>query len=362
MPARPRSYAQSSPRPVAPDFRMVERQQAPGDVPRATTASAQLRIVVLYPGNGFLRSLAEDFPSIRFDFHEAAEAALADAADCDAAISFGRFMTRDVAEALFGNPRLRWIQIGSAGTDLLDGVTPPPGVVLTRAAGILDAFVAEQALALLLALGRRLHEAVRNQVHGAWGLPRDGFESVAGKRATVLGFGGIGRAIATRLLALGAEVTGVSRNPAPLPGARLRSVADLPSILPESEILLLALPGGAATAGMIGRKEIARLPRGAMLVNVGRGASLDHAALAQALRDGHLAGAGLDVTEPEPLPPGHALWSCPNLIISPHVGGRDRRQPESLRALFAANIARFLSGQDLLHCFSAGPPLPKPQV
>lgn len=331
---------------------MIERRQA-GD-------ATCLRVVVVYPGNAFLRSLTDDFPAIRFDFHEAVETALADAADCDAVISFGRFMTRDVAETLLRNPRLRWIQIGSAGTDLLDGVTPPPGVVLTRAAGILDAVVAEQALALLLALGRRLHDAVRNQTHGTWGLPRDGFECVAGKRATVLGFGGIGRAVATRLLALGAEVTGISRNPAPLPGVTLRSVADLQAILPDSEILLLALPGGAATAGIIGRHEIARLPRGAMLVNVGRGASLDHAALAEALRDGHLAGAGLDVTEPEPLPTGHALWSCPNLIVSPHVGGRDRRQPERLRALFAANIARFLSGEELLHCFAAGGPRPTP--
>jgi phosphoglycerate dehydrogenase-like enzyme len=321
-------------------------------VPVTPASDSRPRILVLYPGGGFMRPLAQRFPQADFAFHEDAEAGLADAAGCAAVISMSLLMTRDVATRLFREPSLRWIQIGSAGADRLEGVVPPPGVQLTRAGGVLDAFVAEQALALLLALGRRIPDALRNQAEGRWGLPKQGFESVAGRRVTVLGFGDIGRAIAARLVAMEAIVTGVSRNPKPMAGVALRPVAELGAVLDGTEVLMLVLPGGAATAGMIGAAEIARLTPGAMIINVGRGSSLDHVALAEALRSGRLAGAGLDVTDPEPLPPGHPLWSCPNLIVTPHVGGRDRRQPERLYRLVEANITRFLAGEDLLYRFA----------
>lgn len=309
------------------------------------------RIFVLYPASGFLGPLAGRFPEADFTFYETVEAMFADASDCAAVLGPGYLVTRPVAERLFESPSLRWIQIGSAGTDQLDGVTPPSRVQMTRAGGVLDGFVAETALALLLALCRRIPDAVRDQGEERWGEARAGFESIEGSHATVVGFGAIGQAVAGRLLALGAAVTGVSRHPVPMPGVTVRPIEALSGILPRTRFLVLTLPGGTATAGMIGRAEIAALPPGAMLVNVGRGSSLNHAALDAALREGRLGGAGLDVTEPEPLPRGHPLWSCPNLLITPHVGGRDRLQPERLLRFFEENLRRFLAGEALLHRF-----------
>lgn len=305
------------------------------------------RILVVYPNNGFLRPLAERFPEVAFAFHEDIDAALADAAGAAALISLGRIVTRAHADRFTAVPGMRWIQLCSAGADRLEGMAAPPHLVVTRAGGLVDGFVADQAMALLLALCRRIPDAVRAQAEGRWPTAHGRFESLEGRRATVLGFGAIGRAIARRLLGFGAEVTGVSRDPAPMPGVATRPVTGLHALLPATEILVMALPGGAATARMIGAAELAGLPPGALLVNIGRGGSLDHEALAEALQAGRLGGAGLDVTAPEPLPEGHPLWSCPHLLISPHVGGRDARQPRMLLALLDANIRRFLAGEAL---------------
>jgi len=111
----------------------------------------------------------------------------------------------------------------------------------------------------------------------------------------------------------------------------------------------MVLPGGAATRHMIGAAELARLAPGALVVNVGRGSSLDQDALMAALHEGQLGGAGLDVVEPEPLPAEHPLWDAPNLLLSPHLGGRDVRQGARLFALIEENVRRFLAGEELLH-------------
>lgn len=316
--------------------------------------SPRPRFVVVYPGVGFLRSLAERFPGIDFSFHEEAEPAFAEAAaqGAVAVISMGRLMKRDIAMRFAGLPSLRWIQIASAGADQFEGWDRPAHLRITRGAGVLDSFVAEQALALLLAVLRRIPEAVRSQQARNWAPPTGLPGSILGRRAVVLGFGAIGREIAARLVAFGAEVTGVSRNPQPLAGVTLRSAAELPALLAGTELLLMALPGGATTRHMIGAAELALLAPGAVLVNVGRGSSVDQQALAAALREGRLGGAGLDVVEPEPLPADHPLWDCPNLLITPHLGGRDLRQPDRLRQLIESNIARFLAGEELLHSVS----------
>jgi len=310
------------------------------------------RVVVCYPNTAFLHHLAERFPGVAFAFHTAMEAALADAADCTAFVCQGKAMTKAVAQRLFACPRLGWIQIGSAGIDHLEGLAPPPTVQLTRAGGVHDAVVAEQALALILALHRRIPDAVHQQAQGSWVRPPGPYQTIGGKRATILGFGAIGRVLATWLLALGATVTGVRREAVPMEGVKVRPPAELDAILPETDILAGVLPGGAATRGLIGARALSLLAPGAILVNVGRGSSLDQEALAAALHEGRLGGAGLDVTDPEPLPDGHPLWRCPNLIITAHVGGADLRQPQRFARLVETNLARFLAGEALLYRFA----------
>jgi phosphoglycerate dehydrogenase-like enzyme len=310
-----------------------------------------MRVIVMYPNVAFLQPLAARFPDVGFSFHEDPAAGYEDAlaTQPDAVISMGRFMKRDLAQRFCAIPSLRWIQIASAGSDQFEGWQRPARVRVTRGAGVLDTFVAEQALALLLAVLRAIPTAVLNQQRKAWITPKAAPASIMGRRATVLGFGAIGREIASRLVAFGAEVTGVSRNPQPLAGVTTRRVEELHAVLAGTELLLMALPGGKATERMIGAAELALLAPGAVVVNVGRGSSLDQEALAAALRGGHLGGAGLDVVEPEPLPPEHPLWDAPNLLISPHVGGRDVGQPARLYALIEENMRRFVAGEGLLH-------------
>lgn len=310
------------------------------------------RVVFCYPDTIHLRLLAERFPEVAFAFHQELEPALADAAGCTAFISQGKLVTKAVAARLFAAPRLGWIQLGSAGTDQLEGVVPPPHIRMTRAGGVLDVVVAEHALGLVLALYRRIPDAVRIQAQGRWAVPAGRLETVEGKRATILGLGDIGRALATRLLAMGASVTGVRRSAAGMPGVTVRPPADLDAILPDTDILLGVLPGGAETRGIIGARALGLLPAHAILVNVGRGTSLDQAALAAALHGGRLAGAALDVAEPEPLPEGHPLFACPNLLLTAHVGGRDASQPARFARLVEANLARFIAGEPLLHQFA----------
>ncbi len=310
-----------------------------------------MRIIVMYPNVAFMTPLAEQFPEVTFSFHEDPAAGYEEAlrTQPDAVISMGRFMKRDLAQKFCAIPSLRWIQIASAGSDQFEGWQRPARVLVTRGAGVLDTFVAEQAFALLLAVLRDIPTAVRNQDRKAWITPKAAPASVMGRRATVLGFGAIGREIAARLVAFGAEVTGVSRNPQPLAGVTPRGADELHAVLEGTELLVMTLPGGKATERMIGATELALLAPGAVVVNVGRGSSLDQDALAAALRSGHLRGAGLDVVEPEPLPPEHPLWDAPNLLISPHLGGRDVRQPARLYALIEENTRRFLAGEELLH-------------
>jgi phosphoglycerate dehydrogenase-like enzyme len=310
-----------------------------------------MRVIVMYPNVAFFRPLAARFPEVSVSFHEDPAAGYEEAlaTQPDAVISMGRFMKRDLAQKFCAIPSLRWIQIASAGSDQFEGWQRPPRVLVTRGAGVLDTFVAEQALALLLAVLRDVPTAVRNQDRRAWVTPKAAPASIMGRRATVLGFGAIGREIAARLVAFGAEVTGVSRNPQPLAGVATRGVAALHAVLEGTELLLMALPGGKVTERMIGAAELALLAPGAVVVNVGRGSSLDQEALAAALRSFHLRGAGLDVVDPEPLPPEHPLWDAPNLLITPHVGGRDERQPAKLYALIEENLRRFRAGETLLH-------------
>lgn len=256
---------------------------------------------------------------------------------------------RRIAEALRDHGgRLRFIQLLTAGYEGPQLYGVPPGVVVANAGDSWSPAVAEQAMALLLALVKCMPQILANHARHGW---ERGFTArmggLEGKTVAIIGFGSIGREVARRARPFGMHVIGVSRSATPDPLAdEVQPVSALHSILGRADFVVLAVPFSRETERMIGAEELAACKSGALLINIARGGLIDSTALAAALNSGQLGGAGLDVTDPEPLPPEHPLWDSPNLIISPHVsgvsgiGGRVR-----LAKFIGENLERFISGQ-----------------
>lgn len=248
--------------------------------------------------------------------------------------------------------RVRLIQLLTAGYEAPQTLGVPPGVVVATAGDSYSPGVAEQAMALLLGLAKCLPQALANQARHGWDR---GFSAnmtgLDGKTLAVIGLGSIGREMARRARAFGMKIIGVSRSAKPDPLAdEVQPVGSLKSVLARADAVLLSLPYTKETKRMIGAAELAACRPGAVLINISRGAIVDTAALAAALKDGTIGGAGLDVTEPEPLPPEDPLWDCPNLIISPHVAGASGARGRLRLANFVGeNIERFIAGQPLQH-------------
>jgi phosphoglycerate dehydrogenase-like enzyme len=240
--------------------------------------------------------------------------------------------------------RLRVIQTLTAGVEnFLPYV--PEGVTLCNAAGVHDASTAELAVALALASGRSLDHFARNQTSGVWEPLRLGI-SLADQRVLIIGHGHIGAAIERRLAGFEiASVTRVARRPRTEP-VLVHTVEELPRLLPNANVVFLVAPHTPQTEGMIGSKELAALPNGALLVNVARGKLVDTAALLAETSTGRIR-AALDVTDPEPLPPEHPLWRTPGVLISPHVGGASTAFFPRADRLIAAQLDRFAAGQEL---------------
>jgi phosphoglycerate dehydrogenase-like enzyme len=240
--------------------------------------------------------------------------------------------------------RLRVIQTLTAGVEnFLPYV--PEDVTLCNAAGVHDASTAELAVALALASGRSLDHFARNQTSGVWVPLRLGI-SLADQRVLIIGHGHIGAAIERRLAGFEiASVTRVARRPRTEP-VLVHSVEKLPRLLPNADVVFLVAPHTPQTEGMIGSKELAALPDGALLVNVARGRLVDTAALLAETSTGRIR-AALDVTDPEPLPPEHPLWRTPGVLISPHVGGASTAFFPRADRLIAAQLDRFAAGEEL---------------
>jgi phosphoglycerate dehydrogenase-like enzyme len=258
-----------------------------------------------------------------------------------------------LADAARRLTRVRWVQTLAAGPDAVVDAGFAAGVVLTSGRSLHDGPVAEHTLALVLAAARRLHLLVRAQVEHRWagelgGLqparPADSFRTLAGARVLIWGFGSIAQTLAPHLRLLGAEVTGVAHTAGERAGFPVVAAADLDAALPRTDLLIAILPGTAANAHAVCGERLALLPSHAWVVNVGRGATLDEAALVQALRAGRLGGAALDVFETEPLPVDSPLWDEPNVIISPHAAGG---RPIGAGALVSENLAALVAGRPL---------------
>ncbi|MEV4325237.1 D-isomer specific 2-hydroxyacid dehydrogenase family protein [Microbispora rosea] len=242
-------------------------------------------------------------------------------------------------------PSVRWVQLPSAGVErwtregLVDSTR-----VWCSAAGAYAPQVAEHALALLLAGVHRLPAAARRRT---W--HRDQPGTLRGSTVAVVGAGGIGRAVIPALRALGADVLAVNRSGEPVEGAAETVPFDgLAAVWSRADHVILAAPATPETYRMVGRDQLRALGPRAWLVNVARGELVDTDALLAALRAGEIGGAALDVTDPEPLPDGHGLWTESNALITSHSANPQARLDESLAERVRENVARYLRGEPLL--------------
>jgi phosphoglycerate dehydrogenase-like enzyme len=236
-------------------------------------------------------------------------------------------------------PALEVVQVRSAGVDwILDKL--PQGVTLCDAAGARDVPMAEWVVGAIVADAKRARELAEAQAAHEWRQVR--FGDVAGTRVVILGFGAIGRAAGRMLEALGCIVDGVGRRARP----GVHPLGDLARLTADAHVLVDLLPLTPETRGLVDAQLLSLLPDGGLFVNAGRGATADTDALLAELDRGRLR-AVLDVVEPEPLPPGHPLWSAPGVIISPHVAGDTPRAEEAAWALCGDQLRRFAAGQPL---------------
>lgn len=275
----------------------------------------------------------------------------------------GSGLTRsDCAQArvILGNPPavllrdcagLRWLQTRSAGADPYS--TPgvlPGGAALTTASGAYGHSVSEHMFAMLLALMKRL-PAYRDQQHSGRWCDLGPVQTLAGARVLIVGTGDLGSSFAGLCKALGAVTMGVRRDTSkPAEGIdRMFPLNALDELLPQADVVALMLPHSPQTAGLFDRARLLKMKSSTILLSGGRGTVLDCAALAQVLAEGHLWGAGLDVTDPEPLPPDHPLWTQPRALITPHTAGGNHLADTQRRvaAIALDNLRRFLAGEEL---------------
>ena len=243
-------------------------------------------------------------------------------------------------ELLAGPPgRLRVIQTLSAGVDWLVGQVPEH-VIVCNARGVYDAPLAEWVVGAILAMQRGLVEARDAQARREW----DAIEppELSGRRVVILGYGSIGTAIADRLRPFGVELVAVARTARP----GVLGLADLDEALRGAEILVDILPLTRQTGGLLDARRLALLPAGALVVNAGRGRTVETGALVEELRAGRLR-AALDVTDPEPLPAEHPLWGLPNVLITPHMAGDSPGSTRRAFELAGDQIRRFAAGEPL---------------
>jgi phosphoglycerate dehydrogenase-like enzyme len=251
-------------------------------------------------------------------------------------------------------PSLRWVQASSAGIGQFVRRTRyaerMPGVAFTTASGVHARPLADFCLLAMLAFVKGLPRMQADQRARRWERYAGG--ELAGRTLGIVGVGRIGSEVARVAKFFGMRVLGLKRHvagvdPAGLHLAALYPPEGLPELLAQAEFLVLVAPHTDASQGMIGAAQLAAMPPGAVLINIGRGALVDEPALIAALRGGHLAGAALDVFATEPLPADSPLWDMPNVIVSPHSGSTSDRENGRLTELFCDNLRRYLAGQPL---------------
>jgi phosphoglycerate dehydrogenase-like enzyme len=274
--------------------------------------------------------------------------AVARAGDVDAAYGL---LSADLVKA--ASPRLRWVQVGSAGVEsYLFPELIESDITLTNAKGIYASHLAEHHVAFILAFSRNFHLLARRQAQEVWE-SRDNLvaHEIKGETVLIIGLGGTGYDTAWRCHALGMRVLGISSGRRPHPdfiekvGGRER----LYEFLAEADYVCLCCALTNETRDYLSNAEFAAMKPTAYVTNVTRGGTIDQEALVRALQSGQIAGAGLDVTDPEPLPKGHPLWQMENVILTPHTSGHSPHSDRRMLELLCENLRRFAAGEPLLN-------------
>lgn len=262
-------------------------------------------------------------------------------ADATILMSFGNQLPRGIFQQA---KRLRWVHSFGTGVDgIIDQPELKPEIIVTATRGIHGAPMSELALLLMLSLMRDFPRTIRAQSDQHWDRWRVGL--LQGKTVGILGLGGIAEDLAPRCKAFGMQVVGLSRTHRPVPGFDKIVARDkLAQAVAELDFLVLLIPHSAETHHIIDATIFAAMKPTGFLVNIARGGVVDEDALMDALRNGQIAGAAIDVMQTEPLPAGHPLWSTPNLIITPHLGGYYQGYIEDSIEQICLNITKFLEG------------------
>jgi phosphoglycerate dehydrogenase-like enzyme len=261
------------------------------------------------------------------------------------------------AEQLKDAKKLKWIHSTAAGVaQLMYPELRDSGILVTNPSGIFSVPMAEHTMGLLLALARNFPDSVRYQDHAHWSQQElwnkpQHLAEINGKVLLIVGYGSIGREVAKRARAFEMRVWGVTRSGEGerTHAEKIFAVAKLREALPEADYVLIAAPETAETRHLMGATEIAKMKRGARLINVGRGSLLDEAALLRALESGALGGAAIDVAKLEPLPAESPLWKAPNLLITPHTSGVSDRLWDRQAGVLLELLERWFDGRELFN-------------
>lgn len=303
-------------------------------------------IVVTVPVRSeHIEKLEDAAPGCRFLFLSEEEAAKEKLEDAE--IIFGNVAPETVRQCR----SLKLLQLNSAGAVpyTKEGVLPE-GAVLACATGAYGLALAEHMLGMLLAMKKKLYLYRENQKNHLW-QDEGSVTGIYGTRTLIVGYGNIGREFAKRMKAMGSFIVGIRRSEGGEDefADELYTMSELDEQLPLADIVFLSLPGTPETDGLMGERRLGAMKPGAYLMNVGRGGAVDSDALCRIMARGHLAGAALDVTDPEPLPPEHPLWEAENVVITPHISGEFHMKEtlDRIVEIGADNIRRFLSGKPL---------------
>ena len=263
------------------------------------------------------------------------------------------------AEVIFGNPtfdqiskcrNLKWIQLNSAGANTYKDLDMD--IQLTNASGAYGTAISEHILACVLMVQKNLARYLDLQKAHEW-INLGSVHTITTSKVLCIGMGDIGSNVARRMHALGAEVIGIRRNVHDKPDyvSALYTMKDIDSLLPEADIVTLSLPETEETIHMFDERRLRLMKPGSILVNVGRGSAIVTNDLVKVMKDEHLAGVCLDVTDPEPLPKNHALWNTKHVYITPHISGRFNAEVtlDLVLNIFRINLAHYMNGEPLEH-------------
>lgn len=296
------------------------------------------------PGNDACRRLEEMFPQVEFRFYKRGQETLEDLLWAD--VVTGHPSRKMLREA----PNIKWVHLQSAGVDGYSdkNIYANPDIILTRTADVFSVPIAEHTIGMMLALTRQIPMYVRQQSEHEWNCNVDVFE-LCGSTVLMLGTGNLAAETVKRLRPFGCKIHGVRRDVTkPAEGYdKIYSQEQLLEALEQADYIVNTLPLVEETVGYLGFEEFAVMKKRAILVNVGRGKTVDTEALVEALQSEKIYSAGLDVTDPEPLNADSPLWDMPNVIITPHSSGFSFNAAERRFNCFVEQLRRYIAGEEL---------------